>query len=121
MANPAKQKGTSFETLIKRYLNDEGFIKAERTVLKGGGDTGDINGIMNYLAERHLAIQCKNQKKFNLSGWLEDTVEQAKRLGKSLPALIVKRAGKGEKAVGDNYVVMRLSDFVTLLKEGGYS
>jgi len=38
-----------------------------------------------------------------------------------MPALVVKRAGKGEKALGDTYVVMRLDDFVTLLKEGGYS
>lgn len=121
MANPSKQKGTSFETSIKRYLNDKGFVRAERTVLKGGGDTGDINGIVHALAERHLAIQCKNHRKMSLSGWLDATVEQAKRLGKSLPALVVKRAGKGEKALGDTYVVMRLDDFVTLLQEGGYS
>lgn len=121
MANPSKQKGTSFETSIKRYLNDKGFVKADRTVLKGGGDTGDINGIIHGLAGRHLAIQCKNQRKMNLSGWLDATVEQAKRLGKALPALVVKRAGKGEKALGDTYVVMRLDDFVTLLQEGGYS
>lgn len=121
MANRAKQKGTSFETSIKRYLNSNGFLKAARTVLKGSEDTGDINGIRNNLAERELAIQCKNQRKLNLSGWLDATVEQASKLGKSMPALVVKRAGKGEKALGDTYVVMRLDDFVTLLKEGGYS
>jgi hypothetical protein len=121
MTNRAKQKGTSFETSIKRYLNNNGFLKASRTVLKGSEDTGDINGIRNNLAERELAIQCKNQRKLNLSGWLDATVEQAAKLGKALPALVVKRAGKGEKAIGDTYVVMRLDDFVTLLKEGGYS
>lgn len=121
MANPAKQKGTAFETLIKRYLNEKGFTKADRVVLKGGEDTGDINGIIHGLAGRHLAIQCKNQRKMNLSGWLDATVAQAQRLGKSLPALVVKRAGKGEKALGDTYVVLRLDDFVTLLQEGGYS
>lgn len=121
MANPAKQKGTAFETLVKRYLNEKGFTKADRVVLKGGEDTGDINGIIHGLAGRHLAIQCKNQRKMNLSGWLDATVAQAQRLGKSLPALVVKRAGKGEKALGDTYVVLRLDDFVTLLQEGGYS
>ena len=45
MANKAKQKGTSFETLVRQYLNNNGFKEAQRTVLKGGGDTGDINGI----------------------------------------------------------------------------
>ena len=79
MANPAKQKGTSFETLIRTYLNDNGFPIAHRTVLKGGGDTGDINGIRNK-ENRQVAVQCKNQKAFSLSKWLNDTVEQAKNL-----------------------------------------
>ena len=119
MANRAKQKGTSFETLIRQFLNDNGFPNAQRTVLKGGGDTGDINGIRND--SRQVAVQCKNQKSFSLSSWLNDTVEQAANLGGALPALVVKRPGKGEKALGDSYVVMRLSDLVELLKEAGYS
>jgi hypothetical protein len=122
MANRAKQKGTSFETLIKRYLNDNGFVKADRTALKGGDDTGDINGISNKQSGKEVAVQCKNQRKINLSGWLDDTVDQASKIAEdSLPALVVKRVGKGEKAVGETYVVMRLSDFATLLKEAGYS
>ena len=119
MANKAKQKGTSFETLIRQYLNDNGFKEAQRTVLKGGGDTGDINGIKS--PTRQVAVQCKNQKTFSLSQWLNDTVDQADNLGNALPALVVKRPGKGEKALGDSYVVMRLSDLVELLKEAGYS
>ena len=120
MANPAKQKGTSFETLIRTYLNDNGFPIAHRTVLKGGGDTGDINGIRNK-ENRQVAVQCKNQTAFSLSKWLNDTVEQAENLKGALPALVVKRPGKGEKAVGDSYAVLRLSDLVELLKEAGYS
>lgn len=120
MANRAKQKGTSFETLIRTYLNNNGFPIAHRTVLKGGGDTGDINGIRNR-ENRQVALQCKNQKAFSLSQWLNDTVEQAANLKGALPALVVKRPGKGEKAVGDSYAVLRLSDLVELLKEAGYS
>ncbi len=120
MANRAKQKGTSFETLIRTYLNDNGFPVAHRTVLKGGGDTGDINGIKNKV-NRQVALQCKNQKAFSLSQWLNDTIEQAANLKGALPALVVKRPGKGEKAVGDSYAVLRLSDLVELLKEAGYS
>ena len=120
MANRAKQKGTSFETLIRTYLNDNGFPVAHRTVLKGGGDTGDINGIRNK-ENRQVALQCKNQKAFSLRQWLNDTVAQAENLKGALPALVVKRPGKGEKAVGDSYAVLRLSDLVELLKEAGYS
>ena len=120
MANPAKQKGTAFETLIKDYLNSVGFRDAHRTALKSGADTGDINGIRNGLTNTQVAIQCKNQKSHNISGWLNDTVEQAARLGDGLPVLVVKRAGKGKSAVGDNYAIMRLDDLISLLKVGGF-
>ena len=63
----------------------------------------------------------KNDKSFNISGWLNDTVEQAKRLDDAVPALVVKRKGKGEKALGDSYVVMRLDDLIALLQEAQYS
>jgi len=119
MSSKARAKGTSFETLVRQYLNDNGFPVAHRTVLKGGGDTGDINGIRNK-ANRQVAVQCKNQKAFSLSQWLNDTVEQAGHLGGAVPALVVKRPGKGEKAVGDSYAVLRLSDLVQLLNEAGY-
>jgi hypothetical protein len=88
-------------------------------VLKGGGDTGDINGIRNK-ENRQVTLQCKNQKAFALSQWLNDTVDQAANLGGAVPALVVKRPGKGEKALGDSYAVMRLSDLVELLQEAGY-
>lgn len=119
MANRAKQKGTSFETLIREYLNKVGFKKAQRTVLKGGKDTGDINGVQS--ASRQVAIQCKNHKTFSLSSWLNDTVDQADNLGDALPVLIVKRPGKGAQAVGDSYAVLRLCDLVDLLKEANYN
>lgn len=120
MANRSKQKGTSYETSVRKYLNENGFPKARRTALSGGEDTGDIHGLER--PDGHKAIlQCKNQKKHDLSGWLDATVEQAERADGALPALVVKRAGKGEKALGDSYVVMRLSDFVSLIKEADYS
>lgn len=120
MANKAKQKGTAFETLVKDYLNSAGFRDAHRTALKSGADTGDINGIRNGNTGSQVAIQCKNHKTYNLSGWLNDTVEQAARLDGGVPVLIVKRAGKGKSAVGDNYAVMRLDDLVDLLKVAGF-
>ena len=120
VGNRAKQKGTSFETLIKEYLWSVGFESAHRTALSGANDTGDINGISNDGTGREVAVQCKNQKKFDLSGWLDDTVEQAKRLDDAVPVLGVKRPGKGSKSVDETYSVMRLCDLVCLLQEAGY-
>lgn len=121
MGNKAKAKGTSFEVLVRDYLIGKGFIHAHRPALSGGNDTGDINGIARKATLRKVAVQCKNQKAFQLSQWLNDTVEQAARLGGAVPALVVKRPGKGEKALGDSYVVMRLKDFTELLSEADYN
>jgi hypothetical protein len=121
VGNKAKAKGTSFEVLVRDYLIGKGFIHAHRPALSGGNDTGDINGIARKATLRKVAVQCKNQKAFQLSQWLNDTVEQAERLGGAVPALVVKRPGKGEKALGDSYVVMRLEDFTELLSEADYN
>lgn len=121
MGNRHKAKGTAFETLIKNYLIDKGFKGARRAALEGAEDKGDIHGIQQRITLRNVCVQCKNDKSFNFSGWLNDTVEQAQRLDNALPALVVKRKGKGEKALGDSYVVMRLDDFLDLMGDAGYS
>jgi hypothetical protein len=121
MGNRNKAKGTTFETLIKDYLKSKGFKNTRRAALEGAEDKGDIHGIQQRTTLRQLCIQCKNQKQFKLSEWLNDTVDQATRLDKALPALVVKRPGKGEKALGDSYVVMRLDDFIDLIEDAQYS
>jgi Holliday junction resolvase len=121
VSNPSKQKGTSFETLIRDYLRMVGFRAAHRVALSGSQDTGDINGIFHPSTGREVAVQCKNQRTFKLSEWLNDTVEQARKLDNAVPLLTVKRPGKGEKSLDDTYVVMRLCDAVELLKEAGYT
>lgn len=121
MANRSKAKGTAFEVLVRDYLISKGFIHAHRPALSGGKDTGDINGVANKRTLRKAIFQCKNQKSFNLSSWLNDTVEQAKMAGNAVPILVVKRPGKGEKALGDSYALMRLEDLVDLLNEADYT
>jgi hypothetical protein len=121
MGNRAKAKGTSFEVLVRDYLIRKGFIHAHRPALSGGNDTGDVNGLARKSDMRRVAVQCKNQKTFQLSQWLNDTVEQAKRLGDAVPVLVVKRAGKGEKALGESYAVLRLDDLVQLLEDAGFN
>lgn len=122
MGNVHKAKGTSFETLIVKFLRGHGFVKAYRPATKGGYDTGDINGVDG--PRRQAIFQCKNQRKFALSQWLDDTVSQAQQeeVGRiALPILVVKRPGVGEKSLGDTYAVLRLEDLTSLLREAGYS
>jgi Holliday junction resolvase len=120
MANKSKSKGTSFEVLVRDYLIRKGFFNAHRPALSGGKDTGDINGLINRQTKQKVAVQCKNQKAFQLSQWLNDTVEQAERLDGAVPVLVVKRAGKGEKALGKSYAILQLDDLVDLLNAAGF-
>lgn len=97
-------------------------MKAYRPATKGAYDTGDINGVSG--PRRQAIFQCKNHKKFSLSDWLNDTVEQAQQgeVGhNALPVLIVKRPGIGEAKIGDSYAILRLEDLSSLLKEAGYN
>jgi len=122
MGNKNKAKGTSFETLIVRYLRSRSFKKAFRPSLSGKYDSGDINGIAS--PRRQAIVQCKNQKKFDFSGWLNDAVSQAQQEevgGNALPILVVKRPGVGEKTLGETYAILRLEDLSSLLKEAGYN
>jgi len=122
MGNTHKAKGTAFETLVVKFLRGRGFNKAYRPATKGGYDTGDINGVTS--SRRQAVFQCKNQRKFALSEWLDATVEQANQeeVGRNaLPILVVKRPGVGEKSLGDTYAILRLEDLSSLLKEAGYN
>jgi Holliday junction resolvase len=121
MGNKHKAKGTSFETVVVNYLREKGFKNARRTALAGSNDTGDINGVVREKSMSEVAFQCKNQKSFSLSEWLDDTVAQAGRLRDGLPVLVVKRPRKGVAALGESYAVMRLDDVVRLLKDADFS
>lgn len=129
--NKAKAKGTSFETMILNYMRGKGFNRVYRPATKGLYDTGDINGIVRPGSVngdskgtfRQAILQCKNQKTFKLSDWLNDSVLQAKQNevgGDALPVLVVKRPRTGEKTLGDSYAVLRMDDLVSLLREAGY-
>lgn len=121
MGNKMKARGTAFETLVVKYLRPRGFKKAYRPSTSGSYDSGDINGIAG--PARQAIIQCKNHKKFNLSGWLNDAVAQAQQEavgGNALPIVVAKRPGVGEKNLGETYAILRLEDLSTLLKEAKY-
>jgi hypothetical protein len=119
MGNKNKAKGTSFETVVLKYIRPY-FSKAYRPATKGKYDTGDINGISN--TDKNAIIQCKNVRAFKLSEWLNDTVAQSEQdeVAPAIPILVVKRPGVGEKNAGDNYAIMRLSDVISLLQEAKY-
>lgn len=107
-----KRKGTSFETLIVRYLQTVGFPYAERRALHGNLDKGDITGC------GPLVFECKAAKRHELSNWLGQTEQERQNAAADYGILVVKRQGHNTGA--EQYAVMRLEDMVRLLKEAGY-
>jgi G:T-mismatch repair DNA endonuclease (very short patch repair protein) len=107
-----KAKGTAFETLIVRYLQEHGFPYAERRALAGVNDLGDITGTPGVVWE------CKNHKTLSFSEWLVEAEVERANANADLGVVIAKRRGKGD--AGEQYAVMTVAALVELLKQAGY-
>lgn len=104
-----KAKGTSFETLVVRYLRDNGFPHAERRALTGVNDMGDITGT------GPLVWECKNHAAIKLSEWMRETEQERQNADADYGILVVKRRGSNKP--GEQYVVLTLDAIIKLLKE----
>lgn len=111
MANPSKQKGTTYETGAVRFFNDKG-IKAERLAEGGCYDEGDVR-LSSWPWE--FALECKNRKRIEMAKWFGEIEAKAERKGRT-PALLIHRDGCGEKRFGKGYVVIDADTFAELLK-----
>lgn len=106
MTNRPKQIGTSFETLIERGMQTEGY-DAERQVLKGNKDEGDIR--VRIPGRAGFNIEAKCVKAMALGTWIDESRVEAENAGR--PVVVVhKRRGKGQAM--DQFVSMRLGDFL---------
>lgn len=105
------KKGSLFESQIVAYLQEHGFPAAERRVMGGTRDRGDVAGIPA------VVIESKNSPDYvrKLSVWLDEANEEADN-GKADEIGVVwhKRRGKGSPA--DCYVTMDGRTFVELLR-----
>lgn len=124
MTTKSKQIGTRTETMVVRYLREHGFPHAERRVLAGTYDLGDI------LVERRIIAQVKGGQAAEqasdpkLRQWCEDTEKQRQNAKAEHAFLVVKRAGHGVTKIGGWWVVtnnmgllcrFRLDEYVAYL------
>lgn len=110
----ARQAGTSFETWIVDYFRDAfGTRTIERRARKGAKDEGDIAGVTSHLGP--VVIEAKNHARHDLSGWMDEAVVEAGNADAAFGAVVFKRRGYGRGSMGDQYVLMRLEDWVRLL------
>ncbi len=111
MTNPARNKGTAFETAVVEYMRTHGFVYAERRALHGNKDKGDIAGIPGFVAE---AKCCKTT---TLGPWLDEAHLEARNAHATIGVVIHKRRGKG--SAGDAFVTCDLATFCQLLADNG--
>lgn len=114
MSNPAKQRGTAFETAVKRYHEAGGkkgrSYQVQRLPLNGGVDLGDVELRGKYI----FTLQCKAQKAFNLAQWVRDAEAQSLAAGTDWGVAVVKAPGQN---ISRAYVVMSLETFRDLAEE----
>ena len=90
MANPAKQKGTFFESLLVPYYGNF-WPDVRRNTLAGNKDIGDIGGLP-------LPIEAKNCKTFDLAGWSKEAEREAENANAPFVPVVFKRKGVTDPA-----------------------
>lgn len=101
---PRMKKGPLAEALIVKYLRDSGFTRAERRLMGGARDRGDIAGIPG------LMIEVKNEQKMSLAEWIDEALREAQ--DGETPVVWHKRRAKTSPA--DWYVTMTGKHFTEL-------
>lgn len=104
----SKQKGTSFESSLLPLLQAF-YPGAERRALTGAKDKGDY-----ILPGASFALEAKNHKAMDLAGWLAEAQVEAANLGVAHGVVVHKRRGKA--AAEEQYVTLRLEDFLELVR-----
>jgi len=95
-ANPAKAKGTAWETAWVNYIREHHNPGAHRNVQMGARDIGDVSGYYLHAAE------LKAEKTITLSDYIAQANRERVHAGEPFACAVVKRRMKGVK---DGYVV----------------
>ena len=86
------KKGPLFEKQVVEYLQAHGFPYAERRVMGGSNDRGDVGGIPG------VVLELKNQKRLSLAEWVDEAELEANNAGVDVFAVVHKRRGIGNPA-----------------------
>lgn len=106
MANPARAKGTTWESALVTYLREHHNPGARRNAQMGRLDIGDIDGY--YLH----ALEAKAEKTITLSSYIAQANKEAVHAGQPYGCAVVKRRMKG---TADGYVVRDVATDVRLM------
>lgn len=102
-------KGTAWTVAVCAALTGGGFT-ALRLPMGGRNDDGDVE-----IVGRSMIIECKNDRSYQWSVWLDQAHATAIKHGKPVAVVWAHRKGKGDPL--DGYVIMSGASFVGLLRE----
>lgn len=104
-----KHRGLASQRIVAEYLRTRGWPYAEPT---GAGRSGsDVIGVLD------IDVEVKARRGFDPSSAMK---QQAERADGRLPFAVLRLDGQGEAAIGAWPVIIRLDQFVQLLREAGY-
>lgn len=83
------KKGPLTEKQVVEYLRTHGFPNAERRVMGGNNDRGDVAGIPGW------TLEVKNTMATELAQGVDEAAKESENAGTTRFAFIKKRRGKG--------------------------
>ena len=108
------KKGPTFEKQVVEYLRrcfGDGTI--ERRVMGGKNDRGDVAGL--FWHGQPFVIEAKNVSKLQPAKFYAELEAECGNADTDMGAIVYHRAGKGEKSMGEQGVLMTLATLVRLL------
>jgi hypothetical protein len=105
-----KHRGYRSQKVLAMYLAEHGFPFAESA---GAGRSGsDVTGTVG------IDWEVKARTGFNPTAAIKQLKERHN--GKDLPVAVLRLNGQGEANIGEWVTLLRLEDFVKLLRDAGY-
>jgi hypothetical protein len=105
-----KHRGYRSQKVLALYLASHGFPFAEST---GAGRSGtDVTGTVG------IDWEVKARKDFTPSAVMKQLKERSN--GKDLQVAVLRLNGQGEASIGEWMTIVRLEDFVKLIRAAGY-
>ena len=99
----SRRKGAAGEREIAKYLRDRGYDAHRGQQYKGGADSPDVTGIPGF------HIEVKRVERLDLNAAMEQSIRDA---GDKIPTVMWKKNNEPW------LVVMRLDDFMEVIKSG---
>ena len=99
----SRSKGNRFEVAMCKVIVAAGWRAITSRNARGGSQGG-----ADLITDLPVVVECKDQARFDLSGWLDQAIAQAPG---DLAAVFVKRR---QKPAEQAYVVMRADQFLEL-------